>query len=331
MTNENILKDIVHYDYKLHSKYEVMERLLLKGYDEQKVIEEFDKYYSSSIKKWSVLGVIMIVLAVLYWFIYQPEFGRLRLDFNSRKYWYKFNELVLKPFFILSLLIIGISTVVDKKSINRAVRITMISLFSISVIICISVYSSLNLVLSLVFAITGIILFSYYEKHSIKKLSNAKAIISNIKIKKNEPYPLNDKEFKQSKQVWKGSAVFLFLILSACFFLSLKYEPTRLEFSGGYKYSFKSIDFVLKIGTLLMTLASIVTAILININFNRFKVVLIGLMILSGVYVILATMHSQFQETIYPGYLIIVAGSVALFKPKLKLAKQADDSLIDEA
>src|SRR5690554_7429243 len=97
----------------------------------------------------------MIVLAVLYWFIYQPEFGRLRLDFNSRKYWYKFNELVLKPFFILSLLIIGISTVVDKKSINRAVRITMISLFSISVIICISVYSSLNLVLSLVFAITG--------------------------------------------------------------------------------------------------------------------------------------------------------------------------------
>src|SRR5690554_7535466 len=93
----------------------------------------------------------------------------------------------------------------------------------------------------------------------------------------------------------KSLNVFFFFNLIVLFFLIFKYEPTRLEFSGGYKYSFKSIDFVLKIGTLLMTLASIVTAILININFNRFKVVLIGLMILSGVYVILATMHSQFQ------------------------------------
>jgi hypothetical protein len=331
MNNEDILKDIKHYDYKSQSKHEVMERLLLKGYDEEEVIEQFDKYYSSSIKKWSFLGVIMIILAVLYLFIYHPEFDRLRLDFNSRKYWYRFNEHGLKPFFILSLLIIGVSTVIDKNSINKAVRITMISLFTISVIICISVYSSLNLVLSLIFAITGIILFSFYEKYSNKKLSNAKEIISNIKRKKNESYPITDKEFKQSEQAWKGSAVFLFLILSACFFVSLKYEPTRLEFAGGYKYSFKSIDVVLKIGILLMTIASLVTAVLININFDRFKLVLIGLMILSGIYVILAMMHSQFQETIYPGYLIIVAGSVALFKSKLKLTNQTNDSLIDQA
>jgi hypothetical protein len=308
-----------------------MESLLLKGHDEQEVIEEFDKYYSSSIKKWSFLGVIMIILAVLYWFIYQPEFGRLRLDFDSRKYWYRFNEHALKPFFILSLLITGISTVINKNSINRAVRTTMISVFSISIIICISVYSSLNLALSLLFAVTGIILFSSYEIHLTKKLSNAKEIISNIKRKKNESYSSNDKEFKLSRQVWKGSAVFLYLILSACLFVSLKYDPTMLDFSGGYKASFKLIDQILMIGIIVLSIASIISAILININFDRFKPVLIGLMILSGIYVIVAMMHSQFQETIYPGLLIIVSGAIALFKPKLKLTKKTDESILDRS
>lgn len=331
MAKESVLQDIKHYDHLSNDKYEVMEKLLLKGYDEQEVIEEFDKYYSSSIRKWSFLGVIMIVLAILYGFIYQPEIGKLRLDFDSRKYWYRFNEHALKPFFILSLLITGISTVIDKNSINRAVRITMILVFSISIIICMSVYSSLNLVLSLMFAATGIILFSSYKRHLIKKLSKAKEIISNIKSKKNESYPSNDKKFNYSIRIWKGSAVFLFLIISACFFISLKYEPTRLEFSGGYKYSFELIDVVLKIGILLITIVSLVSAILISINFNRFKLVLIGLMILSGIYVFVAMMHSQFQETIYPGLLIIVAGSAALLKPKLKFTNKTDDSLLDRA
>jgi hypothetical protein len=327
MANEDILKDIKEHDYKLNSKYEVMKRLLMKGYDEQKVIVEFDKYYSSSIKKWSVLGLAMIILAVMYLFIYKPEFGKLRLDFDSRKYWYLLNELALKPFFILSLLIIGMNTLVDKNSINRSVRIIMTSLFSFSIIICLSVYSSLNLVLSLVFAIIGIIIFSSYEKYSIKKLSNAKETISNIKRSKNESYPSSD---KKNKQVWKGSSVFLFLILSACFFISLKYEPTRLEFSGGYKYSFETIDYVLKIGTLIITLVSLVSAVLISINFSRFKFVLIGLMILSCVYIILAIIHPQFQETIYFGFLIIFTGTASLFKQKLKLTNQTENNLLDK-
>ncbi len=322
MANEQLQKDIKHFEYVTKDKFEVMQNLLNKGYNEADIIEEFDSYHFKSEWHGNILGFFMIGLAILIVFNIQSTFGSFSYRFNSQGDFFRLNEWVFKPFLILALLFTGINTIINKGFINKNLKLAMIVIFSLFLIT--SLIS--NSPLSLLIAVIGIILFSLYKIVNANEFSSAQMLINEIKNGNKNSKKVLKKISIYEKKVWNGSSVFLFLLLSFCLFLNSPIEITReiitqTENSTSYKASLQNIDIILFYGNHILLVLSFIMSVLLNINLKKFRKLLFGIMVLSAIYIITAFFHSNFQVSIFPALIIIIAGIIAVTKHDLLLSK----------
>jgi len=318
--NEQLIKDIKHFEYKTNDKYELMENLLKKGYSEKEIIEEFDNFSFKPTWMGSLLGVLMIILAIAFIYSSRSTFGSFHYRFRSSGDFFRLSEWVLKPFLIVSLLFIGINTTVNFGNINKTVKRIMILAFTIELFLS----SSYNSVLSLILALIGIIIFSFYSIPKDKNFSTAKALIYAVKNNRKKSV-LKEIRLKEAN-VWKGSAIAIFLILAFILFLNSPIQLTskitrQFGSHSYYKVDLKLIDEVLIFWLKFMALITFITAILLNINYNKFKISLYILMGFSFLFMLTTFFHQNFQEAIYPAILILISGIITITKPKKPIDK----------
>jgi len=183
-----------------------------------------------------------------------------------------------------------------------------------------------NSPLSLLIAVIGIILFSLYKIVNANEFSSAQMLINEIKNGNKNSKKVLKKISIYEKKVWNGSSVFLFLLLSFYLFLNSPIEITReiitqTENSTSYKASLQNIDIILFYGNHILLVLSFIMSVLLNINLKKFRKLLFGIMVLSAIYIITAFFHSNFQVSIFPALIIIIAGIIAVTKHDLLLSK----------
>ncbi len=318
MTNEQLIKDIKHFEYVTKNKYEIMENLLKKGYPESQIIEEFDNYSFKSDWKGNILGFFMIGLAVLIGFSVKSTFGSFNYEFDSRGDFLRLSEWVFKPFLILSLFFTGVNSIINKGFINKNTRLIMIIAFILFFIICVASVSHL----SSLFGVLGIIIFSLYKTSIKNNFSSSKILIESIKNGNVNQKSILRKISVNDGEKWKGSSVFLFLLLAFSFFINSPIDLTReivsqIGSSIDYKVSLQTIDIILIYGLKTLIILSFLISIFLAINLNKFKVLLFGIMLLSGIYSIITFFHSNFQTSIFPALLIVLAGIITINQKKL--------------
>lgn len=322
MANEQLQKDIKHFEYVSKDKFEVMQNILKKGYTEADIIEEFDNYHFKSEWHGNILGVFMIGLAVFIGFNIQSTFGSFNYKFGSQGDFFRLNEWVYKPFLILALLFTGTNSIINKGFISKTLRLAMLTIFSIFFITSFIANSSL----SLLTAVIGILIFSLYKTSVENEFSTAQMLINEIKNGNQNRKAILKKISANERKEWKGSSVFLFLLLAFCLFFNSPIDGTheivnQTEYGTSYRPTIQGIDLILYYGLKTLVGLSFLVSIFLNINLKRFRKLLFGIMVLSAAYVITAFFHTNFQVSIFPALIIIIAEIIAVNRHGLLLSK----------
>jgi len=315
--NEQLLKDIKHFEYVTKNRYEVMKKLLEKGYSENELIEQFNKYSFKSDWNGNLLGFLMIGLAIFIGFTLKSVLGNFNYQFDSSGDFSRLNEWVFKPFLILTLVFIGINTVINKGYINKNVKLIMIIVFSVFLITSVASNSTL----SFLFGIIGILIFSLYKTSSKINNSIAELIIIEIQSGGENQKSVLRKINENNRKKWNGSSIFIFLLLSFCLYLNSPIDVTTVivnqtENSTSYRSSIQNIDIFLFYGLKTLLVLSFLVSVFLNINIKKFKILLFVIMFLAGIYILATLLHSKFQVSIIPSLIIIITGIVIINKNK---------------
>lgn len=316
--NEDIIKDIKHFEYVTKNRYEVMEKLLEKNYPENDLITEFDNYQFK--KEWNgnILGFLMICLAVFIGFNIESTFGSFDYEFDSSGDFYRLNEWVFKPFLILSLMFSGINSIIDRGYLNKNLKLIMILAFTFFII---TSFAS-NSAMSLLIGIIGFIIFVIYKTPSESNISNSRIIIDDIQARNRNQKSILRKINSREGKIWKGSSIFVFLLLAFSLFLNSPIDLTReiVNKTGNstyYKTSLENIDVILLYGLKTLLGLSFFIAIFLNINLRKFKILLFLIVAICLIYIIATFFHSNFQNSIFPALIIAISGIIVIIKNKL--------------
>jgi len=312
--NKQLIIDIKDLECTTQNKYSLYEGLIKKGHSEIEIKNATKTYNFKKIWNGNIIfGLIFIFIAVLLIFT-MNSYMRFEYEFDSSVDFYRLNESILKPFLIISLLIIGINIFINKGFFSESLRILML-FFSISFLISTIISGSLHY--SILIPIVGLILIISFSIIKLKKsnFTDEELILNNIKHKKK-----TRKEILALTSIkkWKGSSLFIFFLLS---FILLLNSPIALETKID-SISFFSKPILTKLESILISilkvliLGSLLVSILININFKKFRISVIILGSLSLSYVVLTFFHKNFQTSIIPCIIIIIASAIYLIKEK---------------
>ncbi len=315
--SEEIIKDLKHFEYVTSDKYEVVEELLKKGYEEKEIIDAFDSYpFKTSWNGNALVGILMIVLAIFIGVSIKSTLGSFDYELDSSGDFFRLNEWVLKPLLLISLLIIGINILINRGLFNKNLKKTMIVLF----ILFMASSIGSNSPLSLLFGAIGIALMITLKKKQIAALSPAQLILNSIDVK--TPSKKEVLAFLNMKN-WHGSTLFVFLLLSFVLLISSPIDVSKEMTDGGglmslsRTFELTTLDAILLATVKVLFLGSLVTAILVSIHLKKFRYVLMGTILFAVIHIILSVMHRNFQTSIIPSLLLCVSGLYALFSHKL--------------
>ncbi|QXP60839.1 hypothetical protein [Olleya sp. HaHaR_3_96] len=320
--NEQLLKDIKHFEYVTKNRYEIMENLLKKGYSENEIKTEFDNYAFKSEWRGTILGVIMVALAIFIGFSIKGTFGSFNYRFRSSGDIFRLNEWVFKPFLMITLLFIGTNTIINRGYINKHVKTIIIILF----VLFLMTSMTANSPVSLLFAIIGIITFSLYKIASDTPFSSAQLLINAIKSGQENPKSILKKIKENDVKRWKGSSVIIFLLLAFCLLLNSPIDITReiasqTQNSTSYRSNIQNIDHILLYGIKTLLTLSFVVSIFLSINLKKFKILLFAIIIIALAYTVTTFFHSNPQVSIYPALIIVISGSVTVMTNTLLSTK----------
>lgn len=181
--NKQLIIDIKDLECTTQNKYSLYEGLIKKGYSEIEIKNATKTYNFKKIWNGNIIfGLIFIFIAVLLIFT-MNSYMRFEYEFDSSGDFYRLNESILKPFLIISLLIIGINIFINKGFFSESLRILML-FFSISFLISTIISGSLNN--SILIPIVGLILIISFSIIKLKKsnFTDEELILNNIKHKK---------------------------------------------------------------------------------------------------------------------------------------------------
>lgn len=313
----DINKDLKHFEYTTDSKYEIVEALLKKEYPESDIIDAFNNYTFKPKWNGNLLGGVFIILAICFAFNIKATFGSFDYEFDSAGDFFRLNEWVLKPFLILSLFYIGINALVNKGFVTKNTRLIMLFILSFFMISSITANSPYSLLLGLI----SLICFAAYKTNP--KITDITALIDAVKLGK-EPKKSILHNNDTAGKTWKGSSIFIFILLAFCLLLnspidvSAKFSGSFLNFNYDlFKDSLTPLDKALRSGLKTLLAASFISSILFNINIKKFKYVLLLLMALSLVYIIICVIHPNFQKSIFPALVIIISGVITITQHNL--------------
>ena len=326
MPNEQLIKDIKHFEYTTKDRYEVMQNLLKKEYNQSEIIKEFDNYQFKSEWNGNILGFFMIGLAIWIGFSIKSTFGSFNYEFDSSGDFFRLNEWVFKPFLILALLFTGINASINKGFINKNTRLTLL----IALVLFIVISISSNSPMSALAGIIGIVIYSLYKTATKESVSSAEIIINSIRRGANDHKVILKKVIAVDGKDWKGSSIFLFLLLAFCLLLNSPIDMTReityqTANSTSYRPALQSIDTILVYGLKTLLLSSLIVSLFLSINYKKFRLLLFTLMGLSVIYIVATIFHSNFQVSIFPPLLIILSGAIKITLDKIALVEAKQD------
>lgn len=328
MQNEKLNKDIKHFEFTTKDRYEVMQNLLKKDYNKSDIIKEFDKYPFKSEWNGNILGFLMVGLAVFIGFNIKSTFGSFNYHLNSSGDFFRLNEWIFKPFLILTLMFTGINSIINKGFINKNTRLTMLIVLGMFVITSITSNSPMSALAGII----GIVIYSLYKTSKKDSGSSAEIIINSIRRGSNDRKSILKKITDRDGKDWKGSSIFIFLLLTSCLLLNSPIDMTReityqTANSTSYRPALQTIDTILVYGIKTLLFSSLIVSIFLSINYKKFRFLLFTLIVLSSIYIIATIFHSNFQVSIYPALFIIISGSIKITLDKIALveANQKDN------
>ncbi len=325
--NEQLQKDLKHFEYVTKDRFEMVEELLKKGYDEKEVIDAYNDYSFKPVWNGNALiGILMICLAICIGISITSTLGSFRYELDSTGDFLRLNEWVLKPLLSLVLLATGVNILINRGFFNKRLKMTMIVIF---VLFIISSMGS-NTPISLLFGAIGIVLFITLRIKKRAQVSEGELVVNTIK---SSPAFKSDILKTMSIKSWNGSTLFVFLFLAFIVLLSSSIDISRPIASGssGGLLSFSqmpelsTLDQILSIGLRILYFGSFATAMLVNINLKKFKWVVLGLVGFAILYIVLCVFHRNMQMSIIPSLLIVFAGLFTLYTHSLLPKKQAKD------
>lgn len=315
MENPTLTAEVEQLVQAGFSKQEIIGILINKGHSDQEITNALTRYPFR--EGGSVIGIIMIVMAVIVGFTIKSTFGSFQYEFDSSGDFYRLNEWVIKPFLSLALLFAGINLVRSRNNVNKSVKIFMIVAFSIFVIVS----GMVNAAFPLLLGIGGIVLFSITKVPVFTTPESTASLVKSTR----EFKPVNPDVLKQTDgEPWKGSAVYLPIFLFFILLISSPIEATPNEnsFSSGYATAEEILSRVSKFDLTLvwfmkvLWLGTLVTGILMSINVAKYRYALIGLTAVALVHTVLVLFHPVFQSSIIPAGGIVLSGAFVILSNK---------------
>ena len=299
---KEITSVITDLAYKKYDKIRIAQELLRLKYspEEIKVALKKSKVKHKNIN--FILAICLIILGIIANFYTRSTYinNFFRFDFFSTADFMLFNERILKPTLSVSFIILGINLLINKVNISKNLKIVLYALLTIFTLF-ITAYIS---IISAIFSLLSLFLVWSIELPQI---------VQNLEMVK---------IFPKLNKNWKGSSVYVFIVLG-----SILIHSARIEFvfvSNGDNTSSASLGFVdyfLMYVQSILFYGGLLIALLLSLDFNRLKISLFILAGLSTITLLISLFHANFQNIIYGNLIIILSAIVMLFR-KSKLGKK---------
>jgi hypothetical protein len=317
LSMKQVSKDIKHLESIYTNRVEIMERLLSKGYSEDELIIEFDRYPFKTIWSQNIWGVLMIGLAIFMVHNITYTSGNWEYNFGGIGDFARLNNYVLTRFLILSLLITGVNSLINNGYINKNAKSFLIGMSVLFSFVALARSS----ILPMISGVICTLFFSMLKVSMEKNTSNAKVIIDLINSGVRNRIEIMKSPRLNWEIKWNNSSTFLLFLMAFCLLLNtpLEYNLVEIKKIGNrtnYRNDIQIIDKILEYGKELLIGLSLLLSILSNIDTQKFRVFFLGGVMFSSLYIIVALFHTNFQNVIYPALIMIAGGVYIIWKRK---------------
>ncbi len=202
-----LIRDIKYQKFKHRNDYTVLKNLLKKGYTEEEILKEYENIPFKQEWHGHFIGILMIAIALAFVFDIHSTFGFFNFHFRGRGDWFRFNEWVYKPFFILTFLLSGILVLIDRDYFSKTFKYLLFFMALFMGILSGSVNDRFAFALSLFAAI----LIFFYPLGKNETISPRQILED---IKNNEKHRLLYEKVlkKRRRKKWKGTEAFVLFI-----------------------------------------------------------------------------------------------------------------------
>jgi len=310
-TNSSDIKnEIGSLESRGKDRYQIVQSLVRKGYAEQEIVEALDGYQFNTIYKGNWLGILFLGLGGFCIYAIKSTFGDFDFEFDSTGDYYRFNEWVMKPYLILLCAFTGILLLVNRFNCNKAMKYGLLASFLVAL------FTSFmgNSLSTLLIAALGLICTLMVRTFKLSTDSDGQRLYEAVRL--NRPPSKILRSLGNSG--WKGSALFIPLLLNFIFALNTPIRTSRefmmamMRKEDVMKPPFLD-DFLLTHSWWLLT-SSVLLAGLLAIDYKRFSFLMKVFAMLHLIYAIFLFSSGQKQLALIPCIFFMVLTAITFLK-----------------